>query len=832
MKQIVAWLFKRKNSKSIKKLESIVDEINSFEAEIANLSDDDLKAKTSYFKNLLSQGKTLDDILPEAFAVVKEASKRAIGLSHYNVQLLGGIILHKGMIAEMATGEGKTLVSTLPAYLNALSGKSVHIVTVNDYLATRDSEWMGRVYKFLGLSVGCITSNGKYEDKQEQYKKDIIYATNYELGFDYLRSNMQVDENRVLIKENVFAIVDEVDSILIDEARTPLVISGPVEDRAQIYRAVNGFVKLFVEGDYELDMQNRNVHITEQGMDKLETILQNRGIKNAKQSLYEDNNTEIYHLLTQVLKAHHLFSKEKDYIVKNGSIVIIDEMSGRALDGRRFADGLHQALEAKENIEIRRESQTLASISFQNYFKLYDKLAGMTGTAHTELDEFLEIYGLDVIQIPTNKPVAREDMDDQVYLTIEEKERATLKTIIEAHSKKQPILIGTVSIENSERMSLMLKKNGIKHNVLNAKYHDKEAAIIAEAGELGAVTIATNMAGRGTDIQLGGNLDSKLERINRKTYKSEQTKQEAIDKAKEEHKQNKAEVIKAGGLFVIGTERHESRRIDNQLRGRSGRQGDPGKSIFFTSMEDDLMKIFGSDQAGGMLRKLGVQKDEVISHPWINKAIEKTQLKAEKRNFEARKTLLRFDSIINEQRTIVYKQRQDIIFNRADVKEDIHANIESFICYLADKYLPEKDFRESWNIKQLGLELEKNLLIKYDNLENTLLQEGKNREQFIDELIDIAYESIEEKVKEVGEESFYRFVKVVFLQIIDESWKMHLINLDYIRSGIGLRAIGQKDPFYEYKKESFLSFNNMLEQIRFKTAIAASMVKIERKPNA
>ncbi len=829
MKQVISWLFKRKNDKNVKKLDNIVLAINAFEEDFKKLSDDDLKAKTPYFKELLKQGKSLDDILPEAFAVVKEASSRTLGLVHYNVQLIGGIVLHKGMISEMATGEGKTLVSTLPAYLNALTERPVHIVTVNDYLATRDSQWMGKIYNFLGLSVGCIVSGAKYEEKEKNYKCDIVYASNYEIGFDYLRSNMQVEKDKVLIQDNYFAIVDEVDSVLIDEARTPLVISGPVEDRANIYRVINGFVKLFTEGDYELDEKNKNINITEQGMDKLEKILQNRGIKNAKQSLYEDNNAEIYHLVTQVLKAHYLFIKEKDYIVRDGSIVIIDELSGRALEGRRFADGLHQALEAKENIEIRRESQTIASISFQNYFKLYEKLSGMTGTAHTELDEFLEIYGLDVVQIPTNKSVVRQDLDDQVYLTVEEKERAILKEVKEAYAKKQPILIGTVSIEKSDKMSSLLKKNSIKHNVLNAKHHDKEASIIACAGEAGAVTIATNMAGRGTDIQLGGNLDLALEKVNRKTYKSEASKQEAIERVKSEHAENKQQVIDAGGLLVIGTERYESRRIDNQLRGRAGRQGDPGKSVFFTSMEDDLLRLFGSDNISGMLRKIGVKKDEVISHPWISKAIEKTQVKAEKHNFEIRKYFLRFDSITNEQRAIIYKQRQDIIFNKADVKDDLNANIEFYVCDLVDKFMPEKDFRENWQLKQFELELNKTLDIKYENLEEKLITEGKNREDFIDELLDLAYDNIDKKAKGIGEEDFYNFMRIILLQIIDESWKMHLINLDYIRAGINLRAIGQKDPFYEFKKESFISFNNMLEQVRTRSAIALAVVKVEKQ---
>ncbi len=829
MKQVISWLFKRKNDKNVKKLDSIVLAINSFEEDFKKLSDEELKAKTPYFKDLLKQGKSLDDILPEAFAVVKEASSRTLGIMHYNVQLIGGIVLHKGMISEMATGEGKTLVSTLPAYLNALTERPVHIVTVNDYLATRDSAWMGKIYNFLGLSVGCIVGGEKYEEKEKNYKCDIVYASNYEIGFDYLRSNMQVEKDKVLIQDNYFAIVDEVDSVLIDEARTPLVISGAVEDRAQIYRTINGFVKLFTKDDYELDEKNKNINITEQGMDKLEKILQNRGIKNAKQSLYEDNNAEIYHLVTQVLKAHYLFIKEKDYIVRDGSIVIIDELSGRALEGRRFADGLHQALEAKENIEIRRESQTIASISFQNYFKLYEKLAGMTGTAHTELDEFLEIYGLDVVQIPTNKNVIRQDLDDQVYLTVEEKERAILKAVQEAYAKKQPILIGTVSIEKSDKMSALLKKNNIRHNVLNAKHHDKEASIIACAGEGGAVTIATNMAGRGTDIQLGGNLDLALEKINRKTYKSEISKQEAIERVKSEHAENKQQVIDASGLLVIGTERYESRRIDNQLRGRAGRQGDPGKSVFFTSMEDDLLRLFGSDNISGMLRKIGVKKDEVISHPWISKAIEKTQVKAEKHNFEIRKYFLRFDSIINEQRAIIYKQRQDIIFNKADVKEDLNANIEFYVCDLVDKFMPEKDFRENWQLKQFELEIGKTLDVKYENLEQKLINEGMNREDFIDELLELTYSNIDTKAKGIGEEDFYNFMRIILLQIIDESWKMHLINLDYIRSGINLRAIGQKDPFYEFKKESFISFNNMLEQVRVRSAIATAVVKVEKE---
>ncbi|WP_339047897.1 preprotein translocase subunit SecA [Candidatus Mesenet endosymbiont of Phosphuga atrata] len=782
----------------VKSFYKIVEQINSLEPEIQKLSDQMLSDKTKEFKEQLKGGKTLDDLLIEAFAIVREASKRSLGMRHFDVQLIGGIALHHGMIAEMKTGEGKTLVATLATYLNSLTGKGVHVVTVNDYLAKRDSEWMRRLYDALDLSVGCITHNMTDEERRVVYSKDIVYSTNNELGFDYLRDNMKFSRSDVVQRGFNYAIVDEVDSILIDEARTPLIISGPISEDNKIYTKIDKITTKLQSSDYELDEKNRSALLTEDGMSKVEELLKINNLIAADSSLYDAGNIIITHYIDQALRAHKLFTVDKDYIIKNGKVVIIDEFTGRMMESRRYSDGLHQALEAKEGLEIQNESQTLASITFQNYFRLYKKLAGMTGTAATESAEFWDIYKLKVMQIPTNAPVKRKDLDDEIYCTEEEKYNAVVKFIIECHNRHQPILVGTTSIEKSEKLSQLLTKNSLKHSVLNARYHEQEAHIIAQAGMPGKITIATNMAGRGTDIQLGGNAKM-LARIELKNPNQDQEIIQKVEKDKEI-------AINAGGLCVIGTERHESRRIDNQLRGRSGRQGDPGLSKFFLSLEDDLLRIFGSDKIKIFLKKLGLKKDEAIHHPWINSALEKAQRKVESKNFDVRKSLLKFDDVINEQRKVIFKRRNDILNTEDNDISSVYKNINYFIVnkIILDKYCDEESYEsiidEISRIYRLKLnfsefDLDKDSILDYVNGE-----------------VDKLFCKKEQSFNQYRDDLWNTVVKQIMIMTLDHLWREHLLALENLKHSVNLRAIGQKDPLNEFKKEAFIMLQRMLNE--------------------
>ena len=802
-------IFGTPNDRYIKKINVIVEEINKLEDSMKILSDSDLKNNTSKLKKVFEKEKQLDAILPEAFATVREASKRVLGQRHYDAQLVGGITLHQGKIAEMKTGEGKTLVATLPAYLNALTGNGVHVVTVNDYLASRDSEWMGQIYKFLDLSVGCVIPDLEDEKRKEAYKCDILYATNNELGFDFLRDNMKFSFEQMVQRPFNFAIVDEVDSILIDEARTPLIISGPTEDNSSLYREINTIVPLIKDDDIEIDEKTKGVTLTETGNENVEKILKNKNLLKGD-NLYSPENVSIVHHVNQAIRANRLFEKDTDYIVNQEKVVIIDEFTGRMMEGRRYSDGLHQALEAKENVSIKNENQTLASITFQNYFRMYPKLSGMTGTATTEAAEFAEIYNLEVISIPTHKKMIRIDHNDEVYRTADEKWTSVINSIKNANIKKQPVLVGTTSIEKSEMLSNLLKKQKIKHNVLNARNHKEEANIIAQAGEPGAVTIATNMAGRGTDIQLGGNLEVISKNL------------EVTEKNKENHNRNKEVALNNGGLFVIGTERHESRRTDNQLRGRSGRQGDPGESKFFLSLEDDLMRIFGTEKLDSVLVKLGLKNGEAITHPWVNRALQKAQQKVEGRNFEIRKNLLRFDDVMNDQRKEIFEQRKDLMRDDSiteflqDIRNDI---IEEII----NTNIPEKAYVEQWNINGLTNECKK-LGLNVDIKEWS--QKDGITEKEVKELVKKEAESkIQEKINVFGEENIKKIEKQIMLQVVDQNWKEHLLQLDQLRQGIGLRAYAQRDPLNEYKSEAFNLFHEMLNNIR--NQVTAILLNIE-----
>ena len=802
-------IFGTPNDRYIKKINVIVEEINKLEDSMKILSDSDLKNNTSKLKKVFEKEKQLDAILPEAFATVREASKRVLGQRHYDAQLVGGITLHQGKIAEMKTGEGKTLVATLPAYLNALTGNGVHVVTVNDYLASRDSEWMGQIYKFLDLSVGCVVPDLEDEKRKEAYKCDILYATNNELGFDFLRDNMKFSFEQMVQRPFNFAIVDEVDSILIDEARTPLIISGPTEDNSSLYREINTIVPLIKDDDIEIDEKTKGVTLTETGNENVEKILKNKNLLKGD-NLYSPENVSIVHHVNQAIRANRLFEKDTDYIVNQEKVVIIDEFTGRMMEGRRYSDGLHQALEAKENVSIKNENQTLASITFQNYFRMYPKLSGMTGTATTEAAEFAEIYNLEVISIPTHKKMIRIDHNDEVYRTADEKWTSVINSIKNANIKKQPVLVGTTSIEKSEMLSNLLKKQKIKHNVLNARNHKEEANIIAQAGEPGAVTIATNMAGRGTDIQLGGNLEVISKNL------------EVTEKNKENHNRNKEVALSNGGLFVIGTERHESRRTDNQLRGRSGRQGDPGESKFFLSLEDDLMRIFGTEKLDSVLVKLGLKNGEAITHPWVNRALQKAQQKVEGRNFEIRKNLLRFDDVMNDQRKEIFEQRKDLMRDDSiseflqDIRNDI---IEEII----NSNIPEKAYVEQWNINGLTNECKK-LGLNVDIKEWS--QKDGITEKEVKELVKKEAESkIQEKINVFGEENIKKIEKQIMLQVVDQNWKEHLLQLDQLRQGIGLRAYAQRDPLNEYKSEAFNLFHEMLNNIR--NQVTAILLNIE-----
>lgn len=817
-------VFGTSNERSLKAYQRQVPKINSLEPEMQALDDQALTNKTIEFRERLAKGETLEMLLPEAFAVVREASKRVLGLRHFDVQLIGGMVLHDGKVAEMRTGEGKTLVATLAVYLNALPAKGVHVVTVNDYLASRDAEEMGRLYKFLGMSVGTIVADLNDDERKMSYQADITYGTNNEFGFDYLRDNMKYSLEEMVQRPFTFAIVDEVDSILIDEARTPLIISGVADDSSDLYRSVDEVIKEIVKNPeaYEKDEKFRTVIPTEIGIEHIETTLHEKGILTTG-GLYDIQNVALVHHMQQALRAHTLFARDVDYIVRDDKIILIDEFTGRMMDGRRYSDGLHQALEAKEHVTIQQENQTLASITFQNYFRLYPKLSGMTGTAMTEADEFAEIYKLDVISIPTNVPIQRKDEHDEIYLTAKEKYEAVSQLIEQVHAKKQPILVGTTSIEKSEHLSNLLKKKKIPHNVLNARFHEKEAQIVAQAGVSGAITIATNMAGRGTDIKLGGNVDMLIQQ-QCEGLQDEEEKQkiasELIERGKIDH-----ELVKNnGGLFVIGTERHESRRIDNQLRGRSGRQGDPGNSRFFLSLEDDLMRIFGSERMGGMLQKLGLKNGEAIVHPWINKALEKAQKKVEGRNFDMRKNTLKYDDVINDQRKEVYSQRREYM-TLDDVSETVTHMRNDLIADLVSQYLSEKSFAEQWRIEELAEQIKR--IFSLDLSLKKWAEEPTINMQEIEDRIKKAAENAH-AVKAVNfGASIMRYVeKQVLLTTLDAVWKEHLLRLDQMRQGIGLRAYGQKDPLNEYKQEAFNLFNYMLDDLRERVATLLSRVEV------
>jgi preprotein translocase subunit SecA len=788
---------------------------------------------TPAFKDRLAKGETLEDLLPEAFAVVREGAKRTLGQRHFDVQLMGGIVLHEGRIAEMKTGEGKTLVATLAVYLNALPGEGVHVVTVNDYLAKRDAEWMGQVYRFLGLTVGCIVHGLTDDQRKEAYSCDVTYGTNNEFGFDYLRDNMKHSVAVMAQRKHSFAIVDEVDSILVDEARTPLIISGPTEDQTEVYRSVDTLIphlkvgeprtqpvskaqlvlkggKPAPTGDFELDEKQRTVTLTEAGNEHMVSLLREAGLLETG-DLYDIENINMVHHVNQALKAHKLFLKDRDYIVKDGKVVIIDEFTGRMMEGRRYSEGLHQALEAKENVEIQPENVTLASITFQNYFRLYDKLAGMTGTALTEAAEFMDIYSLDVIEMPTNLPVQRKDADDEVYRTVEEKNDAIVKLVEDCQKRGQPILVGTTSIEKSESLAELLKKHKIKHNVLNARYHEQEASIVAQAGVAGAVTIATNMAGRGTDIQLGGNAEMRIKNelagIQDDSEKTVRTAQIRAEVAA-----NKEKAITAGGLYIVGTERHESRRIDNQLRGRSGRQGDPGASKFFLSLQDDLMRIFGSERMDSMLSRLGLEKGEAIAHPWVNKALEKAQQKVEARNFEQRKNILKYDNVLNDQRKVIYEQRREIMA-ADDVSDQIADFRHEVVEELVEKHIPEKAYAEQWDAAGLQDEISKIFGIDLPVIDWTK-EEGIADEEVQERIIKAVDSKAAERAANFGTDVIRYVEKAILLQTLDHDWREHIINLDHLRQYVGLRGIGQRDPLIEYKSEAFELFQALLARLR------------------
>jgi preprotein translocase subunit SecA len=812
--------FGSSNDRYLKPLQDDVDAINALEPELEKLSDEDLAARTPWLRGRLEQGEDLDAILVDAFATVREAAKRTLGQRHYDVQLLGGIILHRGIIAEMKTGEGKTLSSTLPVYLNALSGDGVHVVTVNDYLAKRDAEWMGQIYQFLGLSVGCIVHDLDDTERKAAYGADVTYATNNELGFDYLRDNMKFDLEDMAQREFNYAIVDEVDSILIDEARTPLIISGPTEDASELYTALDKLIPRLDPSDYEKDEKARAATYTDSGTEKLEQILRDEGLLETG-SLYDIQNVSLVHHANQALRAHILFARDTDYIVKDNKVIIIDEFTGRMMEGRRYSEGLHQALEAKEHAEIQTENQTLASITFQNYFRLYPKLAGMTGTALTEEGEFSEIYKLSVVEIPTNLPAVREDFDDEVYRTADEKNASIVNLIDDCQKRNQPVLVGTVSIEKSEHLSDLLKKQKVPHQVLNARYHEQEASIISDAGAPGAVTIATNMAGRGTDIQLGGNLDMRV--ANEVTEPDGPERDKHIDAIKAEIEEKRKVVIAAGGLFIMGTERHESRRIDNQLRGRSGRQGDPGASKFYLSLEDDLMRIFGSERIDSMLQKLGLEDGEAIVHPWVNKALEKAQGKVEERNFEIRKNLLKFDDVMNDQRKAIYEQRKDLM-NAETVTEDINDMRHQVIEDMVSAHIPEKAYAEQWDMAGLHEEVLRVLGMDLP-VADWAKEEGIADAEIIGRLTEMSNRAMAEKAVNFGPDVMRTVEKSLLLQLLDQTWKEHLLTLDHLRQGIGLRAYGQRDPLNEYKSEAFDLFSAMLENLR--ETVTQTLIHIE-----
>jgi preprotein translocase subunit SecA len=830
-------LFGTANDRIVKGFDKPVAKINALEPEMVKLSDEQLKGKTVEFRERLAKGETLDDLLPEAFATVREAAKRTLGQRHFDVQLKGGMVLHQGKIAEMKTGEGKTLVATLAVYLNALPGKGVHVVTVNDYLARRDAEWMGRVYTFLGLTVGVIVHDLDDEQRKAAYACDVTYGTNNEIGFDYLRDNMKYRLDAMVQRPFNHAIVDEVDSILIDEARTPLIISGPAEDSSELYRRADTVIPRLKPEHFEKDEKNRTVVLTDAGIEAVEDTLRTDGLLAEGISLYAPTMVSVLHHVTQALRAHKLFSRDVDYIVKDGQVVIIDEFTGRMMQGRRYSEGLHQALEAKEQVEIQRENQTLASITFQNLFRMYPKLSGMTGTALTEASEFAEIYKLEVVEIPTNVPVARKDADDEIYRTLGDKTRAIVKLIGECRARQQPMLVGTVSIEKSEELSEALKKAGIPHHVLNARFHDQEAVIVAQAGRPGSVTIATNMAGRGTDIQLGGNVEMLVQQsvpeINAR-FPDEAARNAEIARVEAEIRagveRDRAIVREAGGLFVVGTERHESRRIDNQLRGRSGRQGDPGASRFFLSLEDDLMRIFGNNKVLDWVQKKGMADDEALTHRWLNKALETAQGKVEARNFEIRKNLLRFDDVMNAQRQEIYKERIELM-GTEDVSDTVAGMRRDVVDTLVKRTIPEGVYAEQWKIGELKEEVQRIFGLDLP-VDEWAKEEGIADEEIRTRLDDAVERVFAQKAAQYGPDVWRQVEKSVLMQIFDQNWKDHLLHLDHLRQGIGLRAYGQKDPLNEYKREAFNLFSDLLTNLREQviTLLATLQIRMEPPP--
>ncbi|MFQ0998618.1 preprotein translocase subunit SecA [Gilliamella sp. BG6] len=828
--KLLTKVFGSRNERVLKSMRKRVEKINALEPDMEALTDDELKAKTTEFKDRIASGTQLDDILEEAFAVVREASKRVFGMRHFDVQLIGGMVLNERCIAEMRTGEGKTLTATLPAYLNALTGKGVHVVTVNDYLAQRDAENNRPLFEFLGLTVGINLPNMPAHIKREAYNADITYGTNNEYGFDYLRDNMVFTKDARVQRPLHYALVDEVDSILIDEARTPLIISGQAEDSSDRYISVDKIIPYLTrqekedsdqfqgDGDFSIDEKSRQVNLTERGLVKVEELLIKQGIMKGDESLYAPSNIVLMHHVNAALRAHHLFHRDVDYIVRDNEIIIVDEHTGRTMDGRRWSDGLHQAVEAKEHVKIQNENQTLASITFQNYFRLYEKLAGMTGTADTEAFEFNQIYGLDTIVIPTNRPMQRKDQSDLVYMTEKEKINAIVSDVQECVKRGQPVLVGTASIEKSELVSQAFKKAGIKHNVLNAKFHAQEAEIIANAGSKGAVTIATNMAGRGTDIMLGGNWQNDIAKIENPT-------QEDIEKAKQAWQTKHEEVIKLGGLYILGTERHESRRIDNQLRGRAGRQGDPGASRFYLSLEDPLMRIFASDRMGNMMRKLGMKEGEAIEHPWVTKAIANAQKKVESRNFDIRKQLLEYDDVANDQRKVIYRERNGLLDN-TDIKDTIDSIRGDVFNTLIDQYIPPQSIEDMWNIPGLETALKTDFDLDLPVAKWLDEEQNLHEETLRERILQIAQDKYLEKENMAGAEAFRHFEKSVMLQTLDTLWKEHLAAMDYLRQGIHLRGYAQKDPKQEYKRESFNMFANMLESLKYDVIGILSRVQI------
>jgi len=826
-------IFGDANQRRLKPLLRRVEAINALEPEFEPLSDEELRAKTDEFKARLAEGETLDDLLEEAFATVREAAKRSLGQRHYDVQLMGGMVLHDGKIAEMKTGEGKTLVATLAVYLNALEGRGVHVVTVNDYLASRDADWMGQVYRFLGLKVGCVIPGLADDERREAYAADVTYATNNELGFDYLRDNMKYKLSDMVQRPHSFAVVDEVDSILIDEARTPLIISGPSDDNSELYRIIDALIPKLDEEHFEIDEKARQITLTEAGNERVEVLV--REIDDARiaedpetplifqgDSMYDITNVSLVHHVNQALRAHKIFQRDRDYIVKQGRIIIIDEFTGRMMEGRRYSDGLHQALEAKEGVKVHPENQTFASITFQNYFRLYEKLSGMTGTALTEEGEFDEIYGLAVMEIPTNRPIQRIDEDDEVYRTTDEKFTAIIELIEDCNKRGQPILVGTVSIEKSEDLATRLKKKKIPHKVLNARYHEQEAQIVAEAGVPGAVTIATNMAGRGTDIQLGGTLEMRIWN-EAESIKDEAARAKKIEEIKADIEVKKQKAIEAGGLYVVGTERHESRRIDNQLRGRTGRQGDPGGSKFFLSLGDDLMRIFGSDRMDGVLQRLGLQEGEAIVHPWINSALEKAQQKVEERNFDIRKNLLKYDNVMNDQRKAIFEQRIEMMMTE-DLSDVINDMRHQVVDDLVETHIPPKAYAEQWDAEGLENEVER-ILGERLPVQDWAKEEGIADEEIRERLNDLFDKKMAQKAANLGPELLRRVEKSLLLQNLDGDWREHLAMLDHLRQAVAVRGLAQRDPLSEYKTEAFELFDHLLTNLRM--TVTQQLLRIE-----